>query len=202
MRFRTALYVAVPLLLAGALIVGCDSADDATGRVIVRITDAPVDNVTEINVTIEACELIDSATDEHQVIPSTDNAKNFNLLEYTEGATVDVCDQDIVLASFDQLRIIIGEDPTIRIGDGPQIDLKVASGASSGLKFFFDEPVSLGGALLDVTLDFVADESVHTTGPVDEPGYVMTPVIRVVTATVASLEVELTEEGAVPSEVQ
>ncbi len=202
MRLLPTLFSAVSIILAGVLFAGCDAAGDATGRVIIRMTDAPLEDVTEINVTIEACEIINSDTGERETITSTDSALNFNLLEYADGATLDVCDQEVQLTTFDQLRIVVGDDATIKIGEEDAVDLLVASGTSSGLKFFFGEPVSLTGETLDVTLDFVAEESVHATGPGEVPGYVMTPVIRVVTATVATQEVVLEEGQGTPQEAR
>lgn len=191
-------YAVLPLLLAGTLMTGCDSANDTVGRVIVRMTDAPVDNVTEINVSIASCEIINSSTDERETVPSTDDATMFNLLEYAGGRTLDVCVQDVSLPAFDQLRVVVGESAEIVIddGSGPEShDLHIASGSSSGLKFFFENEVSLDGGTLDITLDFVADESVHSTGPPSAPtGYVMTPVIRVVTAELNEVELVVTEE--------
>ena len=72
---------------------------------------------------------------------------------------------------------------------------QVASGSSSGLKFFLDPVVDLGGGTLDIVLDFVADESVHGTGPPEAPtGYVMTPVIRAVSAELGGTDLTIEEE--------
>ncbi len=202
MRLRTALLTILPFAVVGGLLfVGCDTADDATGRVIVRMIDAPVEHVTAINVTVVECQVLSSADDSKVVIPAADDATDFNLLDLVGGNSLEVCDQTVEIGPFDQLRIVLGEDAFITIGDGQPEALHVASGTSAGLKFFFEDPVNLGGGLLDVTLDFVAEESVHSTGPPEAPtGYVMTPVIRVVSAEVNGSAATLVEE--VPNPVQ
>lgn len=200
MQHRTALLGLV--MAMSALLAGCDAASDPVGRVIVRMTDAPVASIDEINVSIESCEVINSRTDERQMVSSTDSAATFNLLDFADGASLDVCNQEVVLTSFDQLRVVVGEAATITVSDGSSTettDLKIASGSTAGIKFFFDEAVDLsGGGTLDVLLDFVAEESVVTLGPVDAPtGYVMTPVIRAVSAELNQAQLAVSEEGPV-----
>jgi hypothetical protein len=199
MRFRNVLLATASVILVGVAFIGCDAASDNTGRVIVRMTDAPIDAVSAINVTVVSCEIINSTTDERETIQSSNVATMFNLLELADGGTLDVCDQDVTLTTFDQLRVVIGDEATITFGTGLPEDLHVASGSSSGLKFFFDEPVDVSaGGTLDILLDFVADESVVFTGPTSAPtGYVMTPVIRAVSASLNDAQLAISDEGEV-----
>lgn len=202
MRRRNILLATASVILVGVAFIGCDAASDNTGRIIVRMTDAPIEDVTAINVTVVSCEIINSTTDERETIPSSDVATMFNLLALADGGTLDVCDQEVTLTTFDQLRVVIGDVATITFGTDPSAvteNLHVASGSSSGLKFFFDELVNVsGGGRLDILLDFVADESVVSTGPPLAPtGYVMTPVIKAVSATLNDAELAISDEGEV-----
>ncbi|NNE34735.1 MAG: DUF4382 domain-containing protein [Rhodothermales bacterium] len=202
MRLRKAILATIPLFLIGLAIAGCDASTENSGRIIVRMTDAPLEQVTAINVTVVSCEIINSATEERETIVSSDEAKMFNLLALADGISLDVCDQEVQLKVFDQLRVVIGDEASITTGmDAAPVttDLHVASGSSSGLKFFFDEAVDVsGGETLDVLLDFVADESVVTTGPPSAPtGYVMTPVIRAVSAELGGAALSISDEEEV-----
>ncbi len=166
--------------------------DESGGRVVVRLTDAPIE-AEAITVSIVAFTLIDSESGEQETVPLEPAADGINLLDYQDGLTLLVAAADVSISQFDQFRLRIGDTPKITI-DSVEEDIHVASGASSGIKFFLDEPLALNGDTFDVTLDFDAQESVVPTGPPSAPtGYVMTPVIRPVNATLNDVQLSISE---------
>ena len=170
--------------------------DDEGGRVIVRLTDAPID-ADAITVSLVSFTVIDSETGDRETVPLNPEAEGINLLDYQDGLTLLIADNTVSIGHLDQFRLQVGEDPTITIA-GEEHDLHIASGSSSGIKFFLDERVELnGGDTFDVTLDFDAQASVVATGPPSAPtGYVMTPVIRPVTAMLNDVELSISDGEA------
>lgn len=188
-----AAFAALLLTTAGCGLFG----DEEGGRVIVRLTDAPID-ADAVTVSLVSFTVIDSETGDRETVPLEPAADGINLLDYQDGLTLLIANNEVGIGRIDQFRLQIGEDPTITVG-GVDHDLHIASGSSSGIKFFLDQSVELNGDdTFDVTLDFDANESVVATGPEAEPtGYVMTPVIRP-TVTVNEVEVEVSGSAADP----
>ncbi len=179
-----AVYVAVPVLfIVLTFTSGCDYfAAAPTGRVVVRLTDAPLD-VQEVNVTIERLTLIDTRSGDRESIPLGPSAQRINLLDYQGGSTLTMADHEVHIDRFDQFRLAVGPDADIVVA-GHRHDLHVASGARSGLKFMLSDPVEMTGGVFDMTLDFDAAASVVALGPASRPkGYVLKPVIRPFSAT-------------------
>ena len=190
LRFLSVAAAAAGLLFLGA---GCGLFGDETGgQVVIRLTDEPL-IADSVIVSIVSVEFIDSESGERETVVLEPAAEGINLLEYQEGATLLIADGEVSLARFDQFRLRVGDSPTIWFGtDGH--DLHIASGASSGIKFFLDEALELNGGTFDVTLDFDAAESVVPLGPADAPtGWVFTPVIRPVAATANGAELSVSE---------
>ncbi len=174
-----AVYVAVPVLFIVLTFTGgCDYfAAAPTGRVVVRLTDAPLD-IQEVNVTIERLTLVDTQSGERESIPLGPSAQRINLLDYQGGSTLTMADQEVHIDQFDQFRLAVGRDADIVVS-GARHDLHVASGARSGLKFMLSEPVEMTGGVFDMTLDFDAAASVVALGSPSKPkGYLLKPVIR------------------------
>ncbi|MBT8401443.1 MAG: DUF4382 domain-containing protein [Rhodothermia bacterium] len=174
-----AVYVAVPVLfIVLTLTSGCDYfAAAPTGRVVVRLTDAPLD-VQEVNVTIERLTLVDTQSGERESLLLGPSAQRINLLDYQGGSTLTMADHEVHIDRFDQFRLAVGKDADIVVS-GVRHDLHVASGARSGLKFMLKEPVEMTGGVFDMTLDFDAAASVVALGSPSRPkGYLLKPVIR------------------------
>ena len=180
--------------LAGCGLFGSDDG----GRVIIRLTDNPAD-ADSIIVSIVSCELIDTGSGERETVVLDSAAQNINLLNYQDGLTVLIADVEVGMSEFDQFRLQIGDAPTIWFGEDEH-PIHVASGSSSGIKFFLDEPVPMNGGTFDVTLDFDAQASVVALGPPEAPtGYVLTPVIKPVMATMNGAELSVSD-GVVEQE--
>ena len=189
-----AIYVAIPALIASILLfTGCDSfsdsaPDSASGRIIVRLTDAPLD-ADAVNVSIEGITLVDTRSGSHESIDLSSAAQRINLLDFQDGSTLVVADHEVHLRSFDQFRLLVGDDAEIVVGGVPH-PLQVVSGSSSGIKFMLLEPVVLDGGTFDVTVDFDAEQSIVTLGRPDNPkGYLLRPVIRPLSAFLNQAEV-------------
>ncbi len=183
--FAVGVFLSIGLFLSGCGLFGADSS----GRFILRLTDAPLE-AEAVTVSIVACELIDSASGERETVELDTAAVDINLLDYRDGVMLLVADAEVQLQRFDQFRLRIGDDPTITV-NGETYPIHIASGASSGVKFFLDAPLELDGGTVDVTLDFDAAESVVPLGSPNS--YVMTPVIKPVTMLFNSTDVALSE---------
>ncbi|MDX1429196.1 MAG: DUF4382 domain-containing protein, partial [Rhodothermales bacterium] len=174
-----AVRVAVPFLFVLFIFsAGCDYfAAAPTGRVVIRLTDAPLD-VQEVNVTIEKITLLDTQSGDRENLLLGSTTQRVNLLDYQGGHTLKMVDQEVHIDRFDQFRLAVGEDADIVVS-GERYDLHVASGARSGIKFMLEDPIEMTGGLFDLTLDFDAAASVVVLGPMSKPkGYLLKPVIR------------------------
>lgn len=98
-----------------------------------------------------------------------------NLMDFTNG-------KDTLLANVEleagqvvsQVRLLLGDNNTLILADGSEVDIKVPSGQSSGLKFNIHSEATLNSGY-KVVLDFDAERSVVVKG---NGQYSLKPVIR------------------------
>jgi hypothetical protein len=179
-------------LLIGLIAVGGCAlfSDSISGRVVLRLTDAPL-QADAINVSLLGLELIDTASGDRESIDLGSRARDINLLEFQGGSSLTVTDHPVSIEQFDHLRLVVANQGSIVVG-GNTYDLRIPSGMSSGVKFFLREPVVLGGGVFDIMIDFDAYESVVPRGPRGNPtGYVLQPVIRPLSASLNDHELPL-----------
>jgi len=102
--------------------------------------------------------------------------KAVNLVALFSGETVDIETADLEAGDYDQVRIVVAEDNTVKLtGDTTAYDLKIPSGTSSGIKIKKSFTLEEGGAA-DMTLEFDAAASISEGGSQD---YRLSPVIKV-----------------------
>lgn len=193
-------------LIALTLILwGCSDGDDSlktTGRLNVFLVDAPfpTDQVAEANVTVFKVEarLADQGSGEDSKAMEDGDSKGgfitlmedvigpVNLLELIDGASQQLADAEIPAGTYDLIRVYVnGVNVVMSEEAGGEIyELKVPSGAQSGIKVFLDPPLQVAGGLTeDLVLDFDVSRSfVPKGGSADNPegisGFNFTPVIR------------------------
>jgi hypothetical protein len=166
----------------------CDTADESGGRLQVLLTDAPLDDILEANITIERVEVMD---DEEEPIVIMDESQDFDLLQLTNGLTADLVDISLDGVTFNQIRVVVGEDATLLLTDSTIETLKIPSGSTSGIKIKNLPEVTLGDSIDQVilTLDFDAESSFVKAG--NSGKYIFKPVIKPLSMQIDGLMTEI-----------
>lgn len=175
----------IPFML-GAMVwfSSCDSDTDATGtsQLQVRMTDAPGD-YEEVNVEVVSVQVHTEDTDSEEGWTTLDeiNPGIYNLLDFANGKDTLLASATLPSGKISQIRLILGDENTVKLKNGEVIDLKTPSGQTSGVKLSVNANLEP-----DVTyvmlLDFDAARSVVPKG---NGGYNLKPVIRVLSQAVA-----------------
>jgi len=184
-------------------------SDDATGvggtgTVLVRLTDAPIDSVREVNVFVTRIEAkaaegdsadaatattADSAAQRGWVAVATPN-RLYNLLALRTD-TARLAPTSLPAGNWRALRLVINPSQSYVIlkdgtrldgganGTGGQPGVTFPSGSSSGLKVQLDRAIAVvAGDTTTVTIDFDAAQSFHQRGTAMRNGLTFRPVIR------------------------
>jgi len=190
------------LLLALPLIaIQCDDSstgtDSGVGELNVKMTDAPfpVDSVSAANVTITRIDIRSSEedgdggdgdgengedNDSTAFTTLSEQQQEINLLNLQNGVTQTLSSQQIEAGSYNQIRLYIS-DASIELKSGQQFDLKVPSGAQSGLKINVEPDIEVeGGLTAELLLDFDVSKSFVMRGnPLGAiNGFIFKPVVR------------------------
>ena len=172
---------------------------DETGRLSVRLTDAPFpfDLVAEANVTIFKIEARLQSNEMNEDSPTDDDIDDenntpfvvlmeeevpVNLLELTNGVTTQMADIEIPTGSYDLVRVFV-RGVNIVLTDGRVFDLKVPSGEQSGIKVFIKPSITVvDGLSSDLLLDFDVSRSFVPKGNIKKVdginGFNFKPVIK------------------------
>lgn len=168
--------------------IACDNNsenDASTGRLSIRLTDAPfpTDLVAEANITINKIEIRESGeTEGNPFMVLTEEEMSFNLLDLTNEVTASLVDMDVPVGTYDLIRLYVS-DANVVLSDESVFDLKVPSGSSSGLKVFLDPAIEVAGGLsAELLLDFDVSRSFVLKGnhatPAGIKGFNFKPVIK------------------------
>jgi hypothetical protein len=172
---------------------GGGSSNDApvaeTGRVTVSLTDAPVDSASEVwvRVTGVAFKPLGEAPERVQNFAP----RTINLLQYRRGlAALLLEDVEFEAGRYQWLRLLVASEPNVRdsyvVVNGAECELRIPSGAESGLKVARGFSIPANGSLA-LTVDFDLRRSLRappgftsgTTGACTQ-GYVLRPVLRLI----------------------
>lgn len=174
-RSSWALFAAVALLAGAA---GCGSSADGgtaqTGQLDVALTDAPAP-YQAVNVTVEAVRVRPAAAagDDawHEIV--LDPPRRIDLLELSNGATLDLGSLSLPAGRYDQIRLVLAENGggaqalrnSVVLDDAQrtEIALKTPSAARSGLKVKGEFEI-VAGERSEIVLDFDAHRSVVVAG--------------------------------------
>lgn len=165
------------------------------GNLTLSITDAPfpIELIAEAKVTINKVEVRraekDSSDNGKPFTVLNEEVQTFNLLELTNGVTQTLVDVEIDTGSYDLVRLYVS-DAFISVadtvaGDTITYDMKVPSGAQTGIKVFVDPAIRVeGGLSSELLLDFNLSKSFVVKGNPNTPagikGFNFKPVIRAV----------------------
>ncbi len=174
---------------------GCQKVDsDQTGRIIVKITDAPfpIDWIDEAGVTITRVEVRnEDESDDKPFLTLFEGSMEFNLLDLRNGVTADLIDMEIPVGNYNLIRIYV-ENASISVKDFDTYRVKVPSGYQTGIKVFIKPSLKVAGGLTaEVLLDFNVDKSFVLNGNMKTPagikGFNFKPVIRAINNTSAGV---------------
>lgn len=159
---------------------GSGGGGDGTGRLDLRIGDAPVDGATEVVVVFTGIELHSNGTTETFDFPAP---REVDLLAYQNGATFNLVEDLTVDAGEYQwmrLKVIAEQNRSdgsyILFESGEQFPLYIPSGAETGLKINRPFRIAAGG-ITRLVADFDLRKSIIAP-PGLSPNYLLKPVLR------------------------
>jgi hypothetical protein len=182
---------AVAIILAPS----CNKSDsDGMGRLVVTVTDAPfpMDIIESAEVTINKVEIRkvgDGIDDGNPFIVISEEPMTFNLLELRNGVVAEFLDMEIPEGTYDLVRLYV-EEASLKVKEGGDYNLKIPSGAQTGIKVFIKNGLTVSGGLTsELLLDFDLSRSFILQGnpftPAGIRGFIFKPVVRAVNNSIA-----------------
>ncbi len=162
------LILAVAMLTGFGILYSCSKSDDSssseTTKFEVRMCDAPADYL-EVNIDIQDVQIHVADVETEKGWKSLKNVKKgiYNLLTLTNGLDTALADDVFPAGKISQMRLILGENNSLKLRNGDVIPLKVPSGETSGLKIKINSDLKKGIAYT-LNLDFDAGKSVKVSG--------------------------------------
>jgi hypothetical protein len=201
----------ITVALALSCLAACGGGGSGgDGRVTVNITDAPVDVAQEVWVKITGVAFKPEGGAPE--IVQNFAPRTLNLLQYQQGdVAVLLDDVPFTAGSYQWLRLVIESEPNVRdsyvMVNGAECELRVPSGAESGLKMMRGFSIPADGSLA-LTIDFDLRQSLRappgqgsgTSGACTQ-GYLMRPTLRLVDdANVGAISGTVSFEAGTPPE--
>jgi len=171
----------IACVAAGCSSGGSGAAGDATGVVNISITDAAVDNVSEVWVEFAGVTLKPQGGDEIEF--TFDSPKSINLLELQDGMTEQLLpDTRVPVGPYNWMRLAVNAefdnvmDSFVRLADDSYVELRIPSGTQSGLKL-----VSGFTVTQNMSTNLVVDWDLRKalSDPRGQPGMNLRPALRV-----------------------
>lgn len=158
------------------MIAGCDTAPQSeTGTLEVRLIDAPIDNVSEVNVVIDSVQ-VNNSDNEEGWITISEPMQSYDLLKLTNGAYEVLGEVDLEPGTYEQIRLILNpEGNNLVFPDERVEDLFIPSGAQTGVKLNVNAEIE-AGFTYTLILDFDASRSVVKAG--NSGKHLLKPVIK------------------------
>jgi hypothetical protein len=191
---RTVLNLLILSAILCAVIMGCEKKPgfSGTGTLVVSITDAPLNlaYVEEAKVTIVKIEARHQNDDEgYPFVTLMEDTVEVDLMDLRNGITQQLIETEVPAGEYDLLRLYV-DHASIKIKDHGEFDMKVPSGAQTGIKIFIEPALSVQGALTsELLLDMDISRSFVMKGNMDTPagikGFNFKPVVRAVNNTTA-----------------
>lgn len=175
----------IPFLLSGLVwFSSCDSDTDGNGtaKMEVRMTDAPGD-YDEVNVDIRSVQIHKEVTDSEAGWQTLDQIHPgvYNLLDFANGRDTLLASASLPAGTISQIRLVLGDNNSLKLKDGSVVALKTPSGQTSGVKLQINAELKEDVTYV-VLLDFDAAKSVVARG---NGQYNLKPVVRTITQAIA-----------------
>lgn len=191
MRYLTRTAIAT-LVLFG--LAGCGGSGDdpaGTGRASLSITDAPVDGATQVVIQFSSVAFKREGSDQEVIQTLTPSPRQLDLLQYQQGRAALLLDGVTLPAgNYEWIRLIVDNETNVRdsyitLNTGAECELRVPSGAESGLKLNRGFTLPANGSVA-LTIDFDLAQSIHA--PPGQQGststctqaYLLRPTLRLV----------------------
>lgn len=173
------------LLSAGlitCLISACGGggAPEPVGVINISLTDAPIDDVSEVNVQFTGVTLKPADGDAIEFV--FDNPKDFDLLTLTDGVTAELLpDTTVPVGNYNWIRLAVNAEfdnvyDSYAIVPTGQVELRVPSGSQSGLKLVSGFTVTQNQST-NMVIDW--DLRKALSDPIGQPGMHLRPALRV-----------------------
>lgn len=178
------------LLFTVTAFTACSTnSDSGKGTLKVGLTDAPA-NFEEVNIEIRqvlvnqnedaeepenGAEDDDEGEDENGWYSIMDDSITVNLLDYQNGAVLDLGETDLEAGHYNQIRLLLGSNNNVVV-DGETHALTTPSAQQSGYKLNINAEVD-EDQVYDLVIDFDASQSIVVTG---SGKYILKPVLRTV----------------------
>lgn len=159
---------------------GSGLAGASEGTLAIGITDAPVDDVLEVNVQFTGVTLKPESGDEIEIV--FDQPKDFDLLTLTNGTTAELLPETVLPAgAYNWVRLAVNAEfdnvfDSYAVLPTGQVELRVPSGSQNGLRLVSGFTVLAGGST-DLVIDW--DLRKALANPVGQPGLHLRPALRV-----------------------
>ncbi|WP_163323860.1 DUF4382 domain-containing protein [Draconibacterium mangrovi] len=166
-------------IIAATFFVACSDDDNkaGTGTLKVNLTDAPAE-YSKVLVDIQGLRInVNDAdtTEGNWMDLELDTMGQIDLLELMNGVSIQLSDDEIPAGYLSQIRLILGENNQLVIGDDT-LDMDTPSAQQSGLKVNVHDSVA-DGETFSMMLDFDAEKSVVDKG---NGSYSLKPVLTVI----------------------
>lgn len=176
---RTKILSILTLVITVFAFAACSTNEDAgTGTLKVSLTDAPANfeqvNIEVLQVLVNKDGDADDTTGTGWEAIMSDSIV-VNLLDYQNGATLELGEAELEAGRYNQIRLLLGNDNNVVV-DGETIPLKTPSAQQSGYKLNVQADVE-AGQVYDLVIDFDASQSIVQTG---NGGFILKPVLRTV----------------------
>lgn len=195
MRYRSVFFLTIlvgfAVALTGCDLTGASNEIEREGQFRLLLTDAPIDNMLEANVTIERVELRDTTG---ATVVLVDEAEEFNLLELQNGVSVVLADTPVPFGAYSQIRVIVNEDAHVVWDDESTSTLKIPSGPQTGIKLVGFQTLEIDDEtdIAEVMLDFDASQSFVEAG--NSGMVIFKPVIHVKHLELNEVEIEVEDQ--------
>ncbi|WP_303918039.1 DUF4382 domain-containing protein [Draconibacterium sediminis] len=167
-------------IIAATFFVACSDDDNkaGTGTLKVNLTDAPAE-YSKVLVDIQGLRInVNDAdtTEGNWMDLELDTMGQIDLLELTDGVSIQLSDDEIPAGYLSQIRLILGENNQLVIGENDTVDMDTPSAQQSGLKVNVHDSIA-DGETFSMMLDFDAEKSVVDKG---NGTYSLKPVLTVI----------------------
>ena len=175
-NFRNKIFGLIALLVGFGL-TACSNGD-GTGTMRVSLTDAPAD-YAEVNIEIHQV-LVKENDDDDDDLDENENMDEeeledagwkvvfndtitVNLLDYQNGATLDLGEVELETGRYNQVRLVLGDENNVVLNNGNTFQLDTPSGQTSGYKLLVQADIE-EDQVYDLVIDFDASRSIVVTG--------------------------------------
>ena len=185
-------FIYISVLFLTFFLLACDgggfnSTPDTQSTLTIGITDAPIDEAKEVNITITKIEISkdDLAWQVYYEETTEEPAETINLLEFSQGKVFKFKTTEFEPGQYAQIRLYLSttaEDNTIKLLDDTLYNLEINSGIqNNGLKLVSGFAI-IEGVETELTIDFDVRKSIVVKNPnATPPIYSLKPTLKLIT---------------------